>query len=129
MARKLYRAYGTARGRDQAMYYTGTTNEWAQTIPTGSPWIAQEVENSSLEKKKKTAPKPTGQKPRKAKAKPTPKPCMGDFVLAQEIDFIRDGLNSRKIATAVARGDIGRMYECIKVPLRLFRSESMLRAS
>ncbi|KAJ6569999.1 hypothetical protein B0H10DRAFT_1648020, partial [Mycena sp. CBHHK59/15] len=37
MARKLYRAYGTARGRDHAVSDTGTTSEWAQTVPTGSP--------------------------------------------------------------------------------------------
>ncbi|KAJ6629792.1 hypothetical protein B0H10DRAFT_2160400 [Mycena sp. CBHHK59/15] len=122
IARKLYRAYGMARGRDQAMHYTGTTNEWAQTVPTGSPWIAQEIETSSLEKKSKA--KTTGKKPRKAKAKPAPKACAGDFVLAQEIDFIRDGLNSRKLATAVARGDISRMYECIKYMLFTFGSST-----
>lgn len=124
MARKLYRAYGTARGRDHAMYDTGTTSEWAQTVPMGSPWVPQEIEDSSLDTKKRKSSKkavpdsgkPT-KKPRKPKAKPIPKPCKGDFVLVQGFDFIRDGLNSRKITTAVAQGDIHRMYECIKVHL------------
>ncbi|KAJ7736361.1 hypothetical protein DFH07DRAFT_966873 [Mycena maculata] len=107
MAPKLYRTYGTAS-------------------PLGSVWVPQEIEISSLEKpkgksKKKSAESETAtQKPRKRKEKPPPKPCKGDFVLAQEVDFIRDGLNSRKLTTAVARGDIGRMYECIKYLLFTF---------
>ncbi|KAK6993185.1 hypothetical protein R3P38DRAFT_2567352 [Favolaschia claudopus] len=126
IARKLYRAYGTARGRDHAMFDTGATSLWAQTVPPGSPWVAQDIEYSSLEtanrKRAKnaainsTAPKKT----RKAKEKSPPKPCIGDFVLAQNIDFIRDGLNSRKLTTAIARGDIGRMYECLKYMLFTF---------
>ncbi|KAJ6537322.1 hypothetical protein B0H10DRAFT_1631567, partial [Mycena sp. CBHHK59/15] len=48
----------------------------------------------------------------------------GDFVLAQEIDFIRDTMNSRKLATAVAEGDIGRLYECIKYMLFTFGGSS-----
>ncbi|KAJ7430967.1 hypothetical protein B0H11DRAFT_1763123 [Mycena galericulata] len=124
MARKLYRTYGTARGRDHAIYDTGSASEWAKTVPTGSPWVPQEIEKSSLEAKKRTTKrKPaasTARKPRKQKEKPPPMPCKGDFVLAQEVDFIRDGLNSRKLATAVARGDIGRMYECIKYLLFTF---------
>ncbi|KAJ7846782.1 hypothetical protein B0H13DRAFT_1579800, partial [Mycena leptocephala] len=44
----------------------------------------------------------------------------GDFVLAQAIDLIRDGMNSRKMATAVAEGDVGRLYECIKYMLFTF---------
>jgi hypothetical protein len=35
MARKLYRAYGTARGRNHAMHDTGTSSEWAKTVPMG----------------------------------------------------------------------------------------------
>ncbi|KAK7059388.1 hypothetical protein R3P38DRAFT_2496066 [Favolaschia claudopus] len=105
IARKLYRAYGTARGRDhaRAIHDTGNTSEWAQIVPLGSPWVAREIEHSSLETEK-----------------PVPKPCLGDFVLAQNIDFIRDAPNSRKLTTAIARGDIGRLYECIKASYMLF---------
>ncbi|KAJ7440755.1 hypothetical protein FB451DRAFT_1344070 [Mycena latifolia] len=127
MARKLYRAYGTARGRDHAMFDTGTTSEWAQTVPAGSLWVPLEIEDSSLDTKKRKAKKTPGdsttkkpKKPRKPKVKPIPKPCSGDFVLAQDMDFIRDALNSRKLTTAVARGDISRMYECIKYLLFTF---------
>ncbi|KAJ7805241.1 hypothetical protein B0H14DRAFT_3485292 [Mycena olivaceomarginata] len=96
MARKLYRAYATARGRDHALYDVGETNPGD------------------------THPKKT----RKRKEKPPPKRYEGDFVLAQEIDFLRDAINSRKLATAVAEGDIGRLYECIKYMLFTFAGSS-----
>ncbi|KAJ6614033.1 hypothetical protein B0H10DRAFT_2268702, partial [Mycena sp. CBHHK59/15] len=121
IARKLYRAYGTARGRDHAMYDTGITSEWAQTVPTGSPWTPVEIEDSSLEKKpRKSKQPPTARKAKKPKEKPAPKQCKGDFVFAQNVDFIRDGINSRKLTTAVAQGDLGRLYECIKTLLFTF---------
>ncbi|KAJ7145966.1 hypothetical protein C8R44DRAFT_826975 [Mycena epipterygia] len=121
MACKLYCTYGTARGHDHAMHDTGTTSEWAQTVP-------MEIENSSLDTKKRKSSKKaadsvtqkTTKKTRKLKTKPILKPCKGNFVLVQGVDFICDGLNSRKITTAVARGDIHRMYECIKYMLFMF---------
>ncbi|KAF8172930.1 hypothetical protein K438DRAFT_1772364 [Mycena galopus ATCC 62051] len=107
-ARSLHRTYSTARARDHAIIDIGTSSLWAQTIPTGSKWVPVEIEESSLLQTKKKAGT------RKAKPKPVPPPCKGDFVLAQAMDFLRDGLNSRKIAFAVAEGDVGRLYECIK---------------
>ncbi|KAJ6608723.1 hypothetical protein B0H10DRAFT_1815145 [Mycena sp. CBHHK59/15] len=126
MARKLYRAYATARGRDHALYDVGETSEWANTVPAGFVWTPAEIEDSSLDKKpKKTkATEKQPKKPRKPKKKPPPKQYDGDFVLAQEIDFIRDAMNSRKLATAVAEGDIGRLYECIKYMLFTFGGSS-----
>ncbi|KAJ7735335.1 hypothetical protein B0H16DRAFT_1256415, partial [Mycena metata] len=126
MARKLYRAYATARGRDHALYDVTDTSDWARTVPKGSAWVHREIEDSSLDKKAQKKPKPAGEpkKPRKPKQKLPPKQYDGDFVLAQEIDFIRDALNSRKLATAVAEGDIGRLYECIKYMLFTFAGSS-----
>ncbi|KAJ7930249.1 hypothetical protein B0H13DRAFT_2309719 [Mycena leptocephala] len=116
MARKLYRAYGTARGRDHAMFDTGTSTEWAKTVLSGSVWVPAEIEDSSLDKKKRKSKKPTA---KEKKEKHPPKLCKGDHVLAQDIDFIRDALNSRKLATAVATEDLGRLYECLKVCLTI----------
>jgi hypothetical protein len=123
MASKLYRAYGTARGRDHAMFDTGTSTEWAKTVPSGSVWVPAEIEDSSLDKKKRKSKKPTA---KKKKEKPPPKPCKGDHVLAQDIDFIRDALNSRKLATAVATGDLGRLYECLKVCLTIVSNPDLM---
>lgn len=110
-AQKLHRTYSTARGRDHAIFDTGTSSEWAKTVPAGSQWAPIEVQDSSLDHTSKKKKKLTAKK----KPDQLPPPCKGDFVLAQAIDFLRDALNSRKIAFAVAEGDVGRLYECIKV--------------
>ncbi|KAJ7449486.1 hypothetical protein B0H11DRAFT_2161915 [Mycena galericulata] len=112
-AKILHRTYSTAGARDHAIFDTGTTSAWAKTIPTGSPWVPMDVEDSSVDQKKK-------KKPSKKKAKPVPPPCKGDFVLAQAIDFFRDAINSRKISFAVAEGNVGRLYECLKYMLFTF---------
>ncbi|KAJ7131118.1 hypothetical protein C8R44DRAFT_829597 [Mycena epipterygia] len=113
-AKKLHQTYSTARARDHAIYDTGSTSEWAKTIPTGSKWTPIDVEDSSLDQTKKKKSKG------KKKAKPIPPPCKGDFVLGQAVDFFRDAINSRKIAFAVAEGNVGRLYECIKYMLFTF---------
>ncbi|KAJ6529412.1 hypothetical protein DFH09DRAFT_934780 [Mycena vulgaris] len=113
-AKKLHRTYSTARARDHAIFDTGTTSEWAKTIPTGSEWVPIDVEDSSLDQTKKKKSKG------KKKERPIPPPCKGDFVLGQAIDFLRDGLNSRKATFAVAEGDVGRLYEAIKYMLFTF---------
>ena len=41
----------------------------------------------------------------------------GDRVLAGSIAFICDGMNSREFTYAVAEGDVGRVYESMKVSL------------
>lgn len=39
----------------------------------------------------------------------------GDHVLASSITFMRDALMSREMSYAVAEGDMGRVYEILKV--------------
>ena len=39
----------------------------------------------------------------------------GDRVLASSITFMRDALMSREMSYAVAEGDMGRVYEILKV--------------
>ncbi|KAJ7891465.1 hypothetical protein B0H13DRAFT_1625931 [Mycena leptocephala] len=105
MAKKLHCTYSTARARDHAIHDTGTTTAWAKTVPRGLDTMTKRKKKSGGRKKKEKVPPP---------------PCKGDFVLAQAIDLIRDGMNSRKMATAVAEGDVGRLYECIKYMLFTF---------
>ncbi|KAJ7613612.1 hypothetical protein DFH06DRAFT_1014822 [Mycena polygramma] len=114
IAKNLHRTYSSARARDHAQFDLGRTSMWAKTIPEGSPWVPVDIEDSSLDKTKKK------RKSKTKKEEPPKAPCKGDFVLGQAIDFFRDALNSRKIATSVANGDIARLYECIKYMLFTF---------
>ncbi|KAJ6583252.1 hypothetical protein B0H10DRAFT_1890171, partial [Mycena sp. CBHHK59/15] len=117
-AKTLHRTFSAARARDHALFDIGAASAWAKTIPTGTPWVPMKVEDSSLDdpQKKKAKRKGKGKK----NPKPVPRPCKGDFVLAQAMDFLRDGINSRKTAIAVAEGNVGRLYECIKHMLFTF---------
>ncbi|KAJ7657605.1 hypothetical protein B0H14DRAFT_3078164 [Mycena olivaceomarginata] len=99
-ARSLHRTYSTARARDHAIVDIGASSLWAQTIPTGSKWVPVEIEESSLLQTKKKVGK------RQTKPKPVPPPCKGDFVLAQAMDFLRDGLNSQKNCFCMHKGHI-----------------------
>lgn len=133
MATQLHRAYSSFHGRDRALYDSGETSIWAKTVPAGSPWTPVPVDDSSLDTKKKKKQK--SNKPPKVPKKPPAKkkpeddipkpPFKGDHVLAQSINFIIDGMNSREAAYAVAEGDVGRVYETIKV-LPLSRKISVL---
>ncbi|KAJ6631592.1 hypothetical protein B0H10DRAFT_1938439 [Mycena sp. CBHHK59/15] len=120
MAKKLHCTYSTARARDHAIFDTGMASLWDKTIPKGSQWVPIEIEDSSLDKTPKKRKSSTKKKPKAPKEKTAPVPFKGDFVLAQAIDFLCDALNSRKTATAVAEGDVGRLYECIKYMLFTF---------
>ena len=42
-------------------------------------------------------------------------PCAGDRTLAKSIAFMRDTLWQREMAYATAEGDVGRVYEIMKV--------------
>jgi hypothetical protein len=120
IAKKLHHTYSTARAKDHAIFDTGTTSSWARTIPTGTAWVPITIEDSTLDTTKKRKSN------RKKKAKPVPPPCTGDFVLGQAIDFFRDGLNSWKASFAVAEGDVGRLYEAIKVSILQTCERSLL---
>ncbi|KAJ6599623.1 hypothetical protein B0H10DRAFT_2322822 [Mycena sp. CBHHK59/15] len=98
-AKTLHRTFSAARARDHALFDIGAASAWAKTIPTGTPWVPMKG---------------------KKNPKPVPRPCKGDFVLAQAMDFLRDSINSRKTAIAVAEGNVGRLYECIKHMLFTF---------
>ncbi|KAH7888802.1 hypothetical protein F5I97DRAFT_1790114, partial [Phlebopus sp. FC_14] len=44
----------------------------------------------------------------------------GDIILAKSIMFIQDALISQEAAYAVVEGDVGRVYETIKMSVMLF---------
>ncbi|KAG1750427.1 uncharacterized protein EDB91DRAFT_1244005 [Suillus paluster] len=71
---------------------------WSRSIPEGSPW---------------TKPPPDGAESTK-----------GDFVLARSVSFMCDALISREAAYAAAEGDVGRVYEVVKVMLFTFAGSS-----
>jgi hypothetical protein len=141
MARKLYRAYTSSRAQYRALYDTDGTNEWSRIIPMGSPWtgVSEDESGSDIGITAKPSKSSKG-KGRKVPATSIEKPpakkvsventsesesalddeeaFQGDRVLSNSIGFMRDAMLSREVAEAVADGDVGRVYEALKVKLK-----------
>jgi len=106
-AKKLHRGYSSTRAHYQALQDSTLSegSDWSKTVPLGSLWVPFARDSTS----EVITTVPTNQP-----AQNTP-PFMGDRVLANSIAFIRDALVSREMAFAIAEGDVGRVYEMIKV--------------
>jgi len=112
-AGKLHRAFSSTHAIYLALDDTALDSEWSETVPLGSTWIPRPIIPSSVTD---TAVNPaTSKKPRKKKEKPVTRHPNGDRVLANSITFMRDALMSREISYAIADGDVGRVYEILKV--------------
>ncbi|RDB30543.1 hypothetical protein Hypma_007322 [Hypsizygus marmoreus] len=136
IALTLYRTFSTTRAHYRALDNKGGTSEWAKNVPLGSLWTPPPKDETSL-----FGPRPASQpKPRTSKGKgnthTAPKndtkgndakekpPFVGDRVLANSIAFMRDAIISREMSYAIAEGDVGRVYEVMKVMLFTFAGSS-----
>ncbi|KAF8174754.1 hypothetical protein BJ912DRAFT_1024608 [Pholiota molesta] len=98
-ARKLYRAYTSLRGQDKAIYVVPHGTESARHIP-GMP-TSNNIDTAAPAKK-----------------------FDGDQVLARSVSFMRDAMFVREMTLATADGDVGRIWEIIKVMLFTFAGSS-----
>jgi hypothetical protein len=106
-ARKLYRAYTSLRGQDKAIYGGVLMNGAGSVVPHGTE-SARHIPGMP------TADN-TAAPPRKLE---------GDQVLAHSISFMRDAMFAREMTLATADGDVGRIWEIIKVMLFTFAGSS-----
>jgi hypothetical protein len=119
-ARKLHRAYSSSRGIYRALYDVDGTSEWAQIVPCGSPWTPPTVIESSLELSVNSPKKRNEKRSGKEKDNDFGRHPLGDRVLAHTVTFMRDAMMSREMSYAIAEGDVGRVYEVMKVRGGLF---------
>lgn len=121
MSQTLFNRYGHPHAFERAI--EGISDNPAQTIPVGDEWIRAMQETSSAmlldekEKGKKRMPK--------AKKKITDEsdddsanpslPFRGDLSLAQSCRFLYDATISREAIYITADGDVGRLWEVMKV--------------
>ena len=87
--------------------YSTSNSSSPLSVPIGARW---------------TEPRPTPPPPKKKSQNPPPPPeeFLGDQVLARSIAFMRETMISREAMLASAEGDVGRLYEVIKVMLFTF---------
>jgi hypothetical protein len=94
-------------------------------LPLGSAWDTSAINTSNIFtpteitnaekqasraalKKKNAAKKSRG-------SDPVDQPFFGDRVFAEAVIFKRDAMFARELAYSTSDGDVGRMWECIKV--------------
>ncbi|KAJ3793040.1 hypothetical protein GGU11DRAFT_854030 [Lentinula aff. detonsa] len=139
-ARKLFRSYSSTRGMYNSIHHADLpkeSSEWTNNVPMGTPWTGvTDIPTSDIgltsirsgasrkakqpEKKKKKHTK--AQKQAEIEREENRK--HGDHVLANSISFMRDTVLSRECANAVASGDVGRVWEVLKVMLFTFAGSS-----
>ncbi|KAF8185692.1 hypothetical protein BJ912DRAFT_1060520 [Pholiota molesta] len=108
-ARKLYRAYTSLRGQDKAIYGGVLMNGSGSVVPHGTE-SARHIPGMPTSNNIDTA----------APAKKFD----GDQVLARSVSFMRDAMFAREMTLATADGDVGRIWEIIKVMLFTFAGSS-----
>ncbi|KAF8811180.1 hypothetical protein BYT27DRAFT_7221584 [Phlegmacium glaucopus] len=136
IARKLYRAYTSSRAQYRALSYANSQNPWSKIIPRGSTWVPHlqdmstngigisETSNIGSHSGLKSNKKPKQKKGPTADDSDQEESFKGDCVLSQSIAFMQDAMISRECAYAIADGDFGRLYECLKVMLFTFAGSS-----
>lgn len=119
-AKALFETYVGSAARYQAgMDARDEATEWAARAPLGTPW--NPIPTPSTQPTKKKARKTTSTKipPKKsAKSKavpPQPPSFFGDQALFDTGTFMYDAMISREVAAAAAQGDVGRVWEGMKV--------------
>jgi hypothetical protein len=138
IAKKLYDTYSTADGQYEALYNAEDgSSKWALNIPLGSPWVpppddktsvfsALEIENAKRVAGREANLKAAAKKAKKAvsssskatakKASDTPDLAFkGDRVLSETITFMTHASTTREVQLAATQGDVGRVWEGLKV--------------
>ncbi|KAF7973930.1 hypothetical protein HWV62_13994 [Athelia sp. TMB] len=118
IARKLYDAYSTTKAIHRAMKTQhDSSSKWDSFVPVGSAWTPPKSNKTNKAGSK-------GSNKKKQPCKTPPEPGIGDWTLARTIAFIRDFLWQREWAYATAEGDVGHVYEVMKLFLFVYAGSS-----
>lgn len=119
IARKLFDTYTSAAAQYEAADDARNgSSPWAADVPLGTTWNPPLVDDTSVS---------TAQASKK-KAKRAPDPIKDDTVqfhgdqsLSRSIGFMRAAAISREVAAATTQGEIGRVWEGLKVRNALYK--------
>ncbi|TEB21750.1 hypothetical protein FA13DRAFT_1642380 [Coprinellus micaceus] len=112
-ALELHHVYATTAGIYNALNDTTIDSRWTWAVPLGKEWEDRPKNPTSL-----GADAGEQEEERNGRHK------KGDRVLANSITFMRDALLEREVNYAIAEGDVGRVYQIMKVLLFYFAGSS-----
>ncbi|KAJ3884823.1 hypothetical protein GG344DRAFT_71047 [Lentinula edodes] len=143
MPRQLYCNYSCTQARHHVFNDAGLpkdSSDWCSNVPIGSVWAGLDdfrinFSKSTLQSAswKQKLPKKSKKKATKAKREAEQKKEVrrhnGDYVLANSIAFMHDALLSRECANTVTSGDVGCVWEVLKVMIFTFSGSSHSKIS
>ena len=116
-AKILFRRYGHPHAFEDAL--EGTYSDIETTVPNGDDWIPAVEDRSSLPLKiqRDEGRRKITKEKKKASARvaDSSEGFLGDQTLAQSCRFLYDATVSRDVIYATAEGDVGRVWEILKV--------------
>src|ERR1700683_3295606 len=105
-----------------------------ETVPLGSAWDAAAIKTSNMsstteishaqKQAARAAKKKNGKSKKKTSSKPADQPFHGDRVFAEAETFKQDAMYARELGYVASDGDVGRMWECIKVSKYIWQPDS-----
>ncbi|KAJ7456199.1 hypothetical protein FB451DRAFT_1048472 [Mycena latifolia] len=121
-AKTLYDTYTSTVAQQEALYDArDAKSSWAAHVPLGAPWVSPPLNETSgavpARKQRKRKSKKSDKRRAETTKAPPPLPPVfyGDAVVSDSAYFMRDASISREAAAAVAEGDVGRVWEAMKV--------------
>lgn len=108
-AQELHSRYSSTRAYQDALRGRHEHQKWTK----GTVWTPLPSTSSKTPSQTQSLPQP-------------PPPFVGDRILAQSILFMRDTILSKGAAEAVARGDVGTLYETLKVSAGLYHVQLVI---
>ena len=110
----LFKRYGHPHAFERAM--SGTFSNVETTVTIGDAWVSPLRESSSAHLgPAKKRPSQKNKKKDVEESDEEPIPFSGDQTLAQSCRFMYDATISREVIYAITDGDIGRVWEVLKV--------------
>ncbi|KAJ7058623.1 hypothetical protein C8F01DRAFT_1371370 [Mycena amicta] len=113
----LHGSFSTTHAYYQAARDASSSSAWTSSVPEGTSWPVPPINATTGA----TSRKPKNLKGKGKQPDPTwPSPYQGDYVLVSSIVLLRDGILVRECEYSMAEGDVGRMWEVMKMFLFIF---------
>ncbi|KAJ7703574.1 hypothetical protein B0H17DRAFT_912268, partial [Mycena rosella] len=129
-AKHLYDTYtSTIPQKEAARDARDAQGAWTSKVPLGKPWVPLPIDSTSAsaskKKRKRKSKKDTAAK--QPVDLPPPPPFYGDQVISDNAGFMRSASISREVSAAVAVGEVGRMWEGLKIMMINFAGSGHAR--